>query len=49
MPIPYELDWERERLVARRFEHAATLLRSQVSAFLAHLDGLDGPQELVTD
>jgi hypothetical protein len=34
----FELDWERERLVALRFETALGLVREQVLAFL---DGLD--------
>jgi hypothetical protein len=34
----FELDWERERLVALRFETALSLVRKQVAAFL---DGLD--------
>lgn len=36
----FELDWERERLVARRFERAADLMQGQVRAFLARLDQL---------
>lgn len=36
----FELDWERERLVARRFERAAGLMQGQVRAFLARLDQL---------
>ncbi len=34
----FELDWERERLVALRFETTLSLVREQVAAFL---DGLD--------
>lgn len=37
----FELDWERERLVARKLPRAAALLRSQVEAFLAKLTVLD--------
>jgi len=37
----FELDWERERLVASRFRPAAALLHAQVNAFLAKLDGLN--------
>lgn len=36
----FELDWERERLVARRFPATAKLLHEQVEAFLAKLDTL---------
>jgi len=36
----FELDWERERLVARRFDRAAGLMQDQVRAFLARLDQL---------
>jgi len=38
----FELDWERERLVASRLERTASLLRTQVTAFLARLDEIDG-------
>lgn len=38
----FELDWEREGLVARRLEPAAALLREQVGAFLVRLDELGG-------
>ncbi|MCG6896899.1 MAG: antitoxin [Thiocapsa sp.] len=37
----FELDWERERLVALRFETTLGLLRQQVKAFLASLDALE--------
>ena len=37
----FELDWERERLVARRLEPAAAMLREQITAFLAQLDAID--------
>jgi hypothetical protein len=37
----FELDWERERLVAQRFPLAAKLLHEQVEAFLAKLDELE--------
>jgi hypothetical protein len=40
----FELDWERERLVALRFDRTASLLRAQVTAFLARLDELDRPE-----
>jgi len=36
----FELDWERERLVARRFDRAAGLMQDQVRAFLSRLDQL---------
>ena len=38
----FELDWERERLVASRFKRAADLLRVQVGRFLEQIEGL-GP------
>jgi hypothetical protein len=38
----FELDWERERLVARKFRRAAAMLREQVAAFLAILAGMAG-------
>lgn len=34
----FELDWERERLIASRFRRASRLLRSQVNAFLDELE-----------
>ena len=40
-PYSFELDWERECLVARRLERTASLLRMQVTAFLARLDEID--------
>ncbi len=40
----FELDWERERLVAYRFRRAATLLRIQIEHFLGELDGLCAPR-----
>lgn len=36
----FELDWERERLVASRFRRAAWLMRTQVNEFLERIDGL---------
>lgn len=36
----FELDWERERLVASRFQRAAGLMRTQVNEFLERIDGL---------
>ena len=36
----FELDWERERLVASRFTRTAALLEQQVETFLAKLDAL---------
>ncbi len=36
----FELDWQRERLVALRFEPTLELLREQLTAFLAQLDDL---------
>ena len=36
----FELDWERERLVASRFRRAAALLHVQVNAFLGQIEGL---------
>lgn len=38
----FELDWERERLVASRFRRAAGLLDRQVEGFLVQLDALGG-------
>jgi hypothetical protein len=38
----FELDWDRERLVARKFHRAADLLQVQVRAFLAELDDISG-------
>jgi len=38
----FELDWERERLVASRFRRAAELLRIQVEGFLRRIEGLNG-------
>ena len=38
--IEDELDWQRERLVALRFEPTLELLREQLTAFLAQLDDL---------
>ena len=37
----FELDWERERLVASRLTRTAALLDAQVEAFLAKLDALE--------
>ena len=37
----FELDWERERLVASRFRRAAGLLRLQVNDFLVGIAGLE--------
>lgn len=37
----FELDWEKERAVAKRLQAAARLLREQVAAFLAKLDDLE--------
>lgn len=37
----FELDWERERLVAGRLHRAAALLRAQVGEFLSWVDGLE--------
>jgi hypothetical protein len=37
----FELDWERERLVAGRLPRAAALLRQQVSEFLDWVQGLE--------
>jgi hypothetical protein len=36
----FELDWERERLVARKFRRAVDMLREQVGRFLAALDDI---------
>lgn len=36
----FELDWERERLVASRFRRAADLLRVQVGKFIDQIEGL---------
>lgn len=38
----FELDWERERLVASRFRRAAALLHAQVERFLESLSELTG-------
>lgn len=38
----FELDWERERLVAGRLRRAAALLQGQVGSFLDWVEGL-GP------
>jgi len=37
----FELDWERERLVARKFRRAAAMLRDQVEEFLVLLVAMD--------
>lgn len=37
----FELDWERERLVAQRFPLAAKLLHQQLEAFLDELEAAD--------
>jgi len=37
----FELDWERERLVASRLRRAAALLHEQVNDFLAGIEGLE--------
>jgi hypothetical protein len=37
----FELDWERERLVASKLDRAASLLREQVEVFLGGLEDLD--------
>ncbi len=37
----FELDWERERLVASRLTRTAALLEAQVEAFLTKLDALE--------
>jgi hypothetical protein len=36
----FELDWEREKVVARRLEPAFQMLQDEVSAFLTKLDSL---------
>jgi uncharacterized protein YutE (UPF0331/DUF86 family) len=36
----FELDWERERLVARKFRRVAAMLRDQVEEFLDLLAAL---------
>ncbi len=36
----FELDWEREKVVAKRLEPAFQMLQDEVSAFLAKLDSL---------
>ena len=40
----FELDWERERLVASRLRPAAALLHTQVEAFLARIEGGDAAE-----
>ncbi len=37
----FELDWERERLVAKRFKKAAVEVNEQVERFLTQLDDLE--------
>lgn len=37
----FELDWERERLVAGKLDRAHSLLRAQVEAFLDKLEDLE--------
>ncbi|WP_295388308.1 hypothetical protein [uncultured Thiodictyon sp.] len=37
----FELDWERERLVASRFRRTAALLHLQVNEFLAAIEVLE--------
>jgi hypothetical protein len=37
----FELDWERERLVALKFEQASSLLAEQVARFMNKLDDLE--------
>ena len=37
----FELDWERERLVASRFRRTAALLHFQVNEFLTAIEGLE--------
>jgi uncharacterized protein YutE (UPF0331/DUF86 family) len=34
----FELDWDRERLVANQFRRTAAMLRPQITAFLAKLN-----------
>jgi hypothetical protein len=34
----FELDWDRERLVANKFRRTAAMLRAQITAFLAKLN-----------
>lgn len=36
----FELDWEREKVVARRLEPALQMLQEEISAFLARLESL---------
>ncbi len=36
----FELDWERERMVARKLRRASALLRAQVGALLGRLDAI---------
>jgi len=42
----FELDWERECLVAKKLPRAATLLRSQLQAFLVQLDRIEDSEEV---
>jgi len=37
----FELDWEKERLVAEKLAAAVSMLREQVRRFLANLENLD--------
>ncbi len=41
MARTFELDWERERLVASRLRRTAALLHEQVNDFLAGIEGLE--------
>ena len=37
----FELDWEREQIVARKLSPAKVLLEKQINDFLKHLDAID--------
>ena len=37
----FELDWEREQIVARKLLPASEMLKKQVASFLDHLDDID--------
>ena len=37
----FELDWEREQLVARKLPRTAEMFTDQINRFLAHLDNID--------
>lgn len=40
----FELDWEKEQLVARKFHHTARLFHQQIMRFLETLEEIDQPE-----